>query len=271
MGLALVQQMLPILAKMKWPSNTQPTLAGHKTFEVGVDKVDDYHGDPKELGAALRTFQTADSRPYALAGAAYTLLAASRNDDGSYVQEGLDASLSLLEQAQETAPDVADINMIEAHIYVYSNRLDDARLVLNYLQGQDPHNYYIHRAELAYWIAQDDLDQSIRWCKKTMSVAKELPQRLRLQSIMGDLYARQGATQMALQAYQKAAHFDPENPIIWNKIAEAYFELDNLKEASRYNERALAMKRFPAAMETRARIQSRLETTGNLRDRLFRS
>ncbi len=271
MGLALVKQMLPIMTKMKWPTNTQPTLAGYKTFEVGVDKVDEYHGDPKELGAALRTFQTSDSRPYALAGAAYTLLAASRDEDGAYVQEGLDASLSLLERAQETAPDVADINVIEALIYVYSNRLDDARTVLDYLQDQDPHNYYIHRAEFAYWMARDDLDQSLTWCKKTMGMARELPQRLRLQSTLGDLYARKGESQKALEAYHKAAHFDPDNPVILNQIADIYLELDNIQEANRYNERALAMKRFPEALETKARIQSRLATTGNLRDRLFRS
>lgn len=269
MGHSLVQQLLPILAKMKWPPNPQPTLVGHKTFEVGVDKVDNYRDDPKTLGAALRTFQTSDSRPYALAGGAYTLVAAAREEDDSYVQEGLDTAISLLERAQETAPDVPDINMIEALIYIYSNRLDDARIVLDYLHRQDPLNYYIHRAELAYWIARNDPQKAISWCEKTMNVAKELPQRLRLQSTLGTLYLRKGEPQKALAVLQEAAHFDPQNPYIWNQLAETYIELNELKEATNYNERALAIKQFPAALETQARIRRKFGTTGSLRDRLF--
>jgi tetratricopeptide (TPR) repeat protein len=120
-------------------------------------------------------------------------------------------------------------------------------------------------------MARDDLDQSITWCKKTMSMARELPQRLRLQSTLGNFYTRKGELQQALEAYHKAAHFDPDNPLILNHIAEIYLQLDNIPEANRYNERALAMKRFPAALKTKVRIQSHLATTGNLRDRLFRS
>ena len=79
------------------------------------------------------------------------LVAASREKDGSYAAGGLKASLKWLEKAQEFAPDLFEINMIEAFIYIYSGRLDDARIVLDYLEELDPSDYYILTAEAAYW------------------------------------------------------------------------------------------------------------------------
>ena len=64
-------------------------------------------------------------------------------------------------------------------------------------------------------------------------------------------------------------HYDPENPFVWNQLADACLAAGELSEAARFNERALAIKEFPAGLETKARIREQLPTTDSLRDRLF--
>ena len=122
MGRVLLEKLLPALVKMDWPVKLEATELGRKAYEIGLDKADEYQHDAKVLAAALRTFQTGDSRPYAFAGVAYVLVKASREKDGSYAEPGLSSALDWLEKAQEMAPDITDVNMIEAFIYVYSGR-----------------------------------------------------------------------------------------------------------------------------------------------------
>ena len=188
MGKEFIEKLLPNLQKMPLPDSYEATPQGRQTYVIGLKKVDEYKGDTKTLVAALRIFQTCDSRPYVFAGIAYTLVMASREIDLSYSQEGLDAAMSWLEQAQELAPNEVDINMIEAFIYVYSGRFEDARLVLDYLENIEPQNIYLMRAEIAYWEGMKELDEAIKWYKKAMDTAEYVPQKLALRNQLADLY-----------------------------------------------------------------------------------
>ena len=141
MGRQLLAQLLPALEKMKFSGNAALTPAGYTVFEVGRDRVDGYRGDPRTLGDALRTFQTADSLPYEFAGVALALLAAARQEDGDYAPEGLDAALGWLEKEQYLAPYVIDINFVESLVDIYGQRFVVARLVLEYLHQLDSEHY----------------------------------------------------------------------------------------------------------------------------------
>ena len=70
MGQQLVAQLLPALAKMQWPKNPNATLVGQTTYEEGVQQVNAYENNPKDLANALKTFRTGDSQPYAFGGIA---------------------------------------------------------------------------------------------------------------------------------------------------------------------------------------------------------
>ena len=172
MGQILIEKILPSLEKMTWPENPRASLQGRQAYDIGLDKVDEYTTDPKMLAAALRTFQSGESRPFAFAGVAYTLVRASREKDGSHAQIGLDAALEWLEDAQDLAPDVVEINMIEAFIYIYSRRYDDARLILDYLEEIDPSNYHVLTAEVTYWEEQAKLDETVYWYEQVAAVAE---------------------------------------------------------------------------------------------------
>ena len=93
MGKQLVGKIEEVLSKVKWSQAPTATELGRRTFEVSQDTVGTYQDDPKVLAAALRTLQTSDSQPYAFAGVASILVAASRERDGSYAEEGLSAAM----------------------------------------------------------------------------------------------------------------------------------------------------------------------------------
>ena len=48
-----------------------------QAYELGIDLVDGYRGDPRQLLQAIEQFQAAQSQPYAYAGWAYALIAAA--------------------------------------------------------------------------------------------------------------------------------------------------------------------------------------------------
>jgi tetratricopeptide (TPR) repeat protein len=254
---------------MKWPETTAATELGRQAYEIGMDKADDYVNDPRDLAAALRTFQTGKSRPYAFAGVAYTLVKASREKDGTFSQAGLTEALNWLEKAQELDPDVLEINVVEALIYVYSGRFDDARLVLDYLEAIDHRNYYILRAEIAYWQEQGQLDESVRWYEQTISVAETVPQKLRLRRSLGDLYLKHKRYEQAAGVYREAIHFSKENPRLWHNMSVAYWHLGDYQEAQRCNEHALKLNsESPEALKMESALKEKLGT-GSLGRRLF--
>ena len=93
MGQQIIARLLPLLEKINWPTTEAATEQGRQSFLVGLEKVDDYSGDPTQLTAALKTFVTGGSLPFAYAGVAYTLIAASEEKDGSYDAGGLEAAM----------------------------------------------------------------------------------------------------------------------------------------------------------------------------------
>ncbi|MCI0394681.1 MAG: hypothetical protein L0332_00205 [Chloroflexi bacterium] len=268
MGKELVEKMLPSLEKTPWPQGTSASALGKQTYDVGLEKLADYTGDPKVLAAALRTFQTGDSRPYALAGVAYTLVLASREEDGSYAQEGLDAAMQWLEQAQELAPDVVNINTIEAFVYIYSGRHEDARLVLDYLYEQDPACYFLATAEIAFWQSQGMIEETVEQYEKAVAAADTVPRKLRLRSRLGDFYLEAGQYDRALQVYKEAVHFAQDDARLWHHMSLAFFHQEDYKEAARCNKRSLELQDSLEARQLQVALKEKMGS-GGLAGRLF--
>jgi tetratricopeptide (TPR) repeat protein len=269
MGKVLVEKMFPAIEKMAWPESPVATELGRKAYEVGLDQADDYKNDPKTLAAALRTFQSGESRPYAFAGVAYTLLKAAREKDGSHAEIGLSTALEWLERAQVLAPDVVEINMVEAFIYVYAGRFDDARMVLDYLENVSSNEYYVLRAEIAYWQEQGELDESVRWYEQAMEATDTVPQKLRLRRDLGDCYFKFEQYDKAVEVYKEAVHFATDNPSLWHKMSLAHWRLGEYEEAAHCNRRALKIKGdLPEALQMRDALEEKLDSRG-ITKRLF--
>ena len=269
MGQKLVASMLPAIKKMQWPETPTATELGRQAYEIGMDKADEYVNDPKDLAAALRTFQTGESRPYAFAGVAYTLVKASREKNGSYSQTGLAEALNWLEKAQDLDPDVLEINVVEVLIYICSGRYDDARVVLDYLQAIDDRNYYLLRAEIAFWQEQGQLDETVRWYEQTINVAETVPRKLRLRRDLGDFYLQHRQYEKAIEVYREAIHFSKENPRLWHNMSVAHWQMGDYPEAQRCNQQALKLRSdSPEALRMESVLKEKLDT-GRLGRRLF--
>lgn len=268
MGKDLVEKLLVALPRINWPETPGPTPLGHQTYEVGLEKVAEFKGDPAVMGAALRTFQSGDSRPYAYAGVAYTLLVAARELDGSYAEEGLEAAMNWLERAQEMAPDQVEINMIEGFIYIYSGRFSDARIILDYLKGINPHDFYVLTAEIAYWEEQGEFEEAIEAYQRAIEEANTVPRKLRLRSQMGNCFLRFDQPEKALEIFKEAIHFSQEDARLWHNMSLAFWQLENYPDAHRCNRRALELLDFPEAREMEAALKQKIGT-GGLASRLF--
>jgi tetratricopeptide (TPR) repeat protein len=255
MGEKLLKQMLPYLNKITWSGEPAATNQGRISYMIGLDKVEAYTGDPKLLAEAVRVFQSGGSLPYAYAGGAYVLIASSRERDGSHVAAGLDEAMRWLEKAQDLEPDLVDINMIEAFVYVYNGRLPDARLVIDYLFDIEPMNYHVHLANVAYWTEQKNLPEIVKAIEAAGKTAVDPPQRLRLKNQLGDIYMQFNKPDKALAAFKENVHFDPKNPLLWHKISLVYWQQGNIKEAERANQQSLRVGKLPAAQKLAEQIK----------------
>ena len=288
MGSVLISQLLPTLQKLEWSGSPHATTAGAVVFRTTIDQVDGYRGDPKVLAAALRTTRTGDSLPFAYAGVAYILLAASAppasaprtsapqtaapnaaSESDRYDSTGLQAALTWLEKAQDLAPDEVEINIIEPLIYIHEKRYDDARVVLDYLHGEAPDNYYLLRAEMSYWQHVGDHSQALEWNQRALEAAETVPQRLRLKSVAAAIHQEAGETAQAMQAYKEALHFDANNAWLCHQISLIGYELEEFEEAVRFNERALNLQPdFAEARQLKEILAERNRSSGFL-GRLF--
>jgi tetratricopeptide (TPR) repeat protein len=268
MGQKLVEQILINLSDMQWGGVPEPTPLGRQVFEVGVDKVDEFRKSAEPLLNGLQIFNTSDSRPYAYGGVSYTLVKASRKENGSYFQTGLDKAMEWLEDAQELAPDLVEINAIEALIYIYSSRYEDARLILDYLKGIAPNNYYLLIAEATYWQEHKKIDKTVEWYQAAINVADSVPRKLRLRGNLGDFFMNMRQFERALKVYQETIHFSKENPWIWHNMSIAHWHAHNYEEAFHCNRRALALSDLPEARRMEEALKEKLDK-GGLRGWLF--
>ena len=270
MGQQILAKLIPLLEKINWPATTAATEQGRQSYLVGLEKVDSYSGDPNQLTAALKTFVTGGSQPFAFAGVAYTLIAAAQEKDGSYAPDGLEAAMSWLEKAQDLEPDVLEINMLEPLVYVHNGRLEDARIVLDYLHDIRPSDYFLYRIEVAFWQAMGDSEQTVHWFGKAAEAAITVPQRLAMRGQLADYYFNQQMWAEAKDSYQEALHFDNTNRVLWQKLSIVHWQLEDIEEAEKCNQHTLRLKDFPAARQLEEKIKSK-KSDGGLLGRLFGS
>jgi Tfp pilus assembly protein PilF len=209
------------------------------------------------LGEALRIFQSCQSQPFAFAGVAYTLLTAAREEDGRYAPLGLEAAQGWLEKAQELAPDELDINTIEPFIYVFGGQHENARTVLDYLLEQDAGSHRLLEADALYWQGVGEFESAEHSFKQAIAATDTVPQKLRLQTKLGELYLAFGRYQQAAEVLGQVVYFDPQNAWLWHLQSMAYLKMKRYEEAGQANRRALAIKDFPAARQMTVTIREK--------------
>lgn len=269
MGKKVIEHIATVIEQMDWPQLTSATEHGRRIFLQAIERVDEYKGNPEHLIGTLRLLQTADSRPFAFAGVAYTLVGGSKERGGAYDEEGLKVAMIWLEKAQDMEAEIVEVNCMEALIYVHSKRFDDARLIMDYLAEIDPYNFYLHQVEVAYWIALKDKERSVEWIERTIQSAVTIPQRLRMRAKLGDVYLNAKEFDKAVEVLREAIHFDKENAELWHRLSVAYFRLSDFVEAERANKQALKLNpEHVVALKVQEALKKQKGGTGGLR-RLF--
>ena len=266
----MVKELVQVLQKMtegmEWPSLATISEQGRHIYLQCLERVDEYKGDPETLYSALRLLQTADSRPFAFAGIAYVFVAASSGVIGKHDKTGMALAMQWLEKAQEMEPDVQAINLVEPLIYIHNGRIDDARLVLDYLGGADPFDYQYHTIEIAYWLKRGNEAETIRWIETASQSSVTIPQKLRLRAKLGDVYLKNRKYQEALKVYREALHFDKNNPDLWHKMSIVHYRMDNLEDAAMLNQKVLkVLSDHGQALKLNGLLKEKRGQTGGLK------
>lgn len=269
MGADLLAKMAPAIERLPWPTAAAITDLGQRSYELALDEVDSFRGDPIVYRNALLTLQKSDCQPLAYAGVAYVLIHASAEKDGTYTAEGLEEAMSWLEKAQAVNPDMVEINFIEALVYIYGRELENARLVLDYLHDQEMAYYRLMTAEVSFAQVAGDLEALEYWVEKAQAAAQNVPQRLRLLSKLADAYMNAGAAEKAIEQFRKAIHFDKENGDLWHKLAVIYWRQENYEEAQRCNQQVLRLEPNLVAAQKMAQALKQKLDQGSTLGRLF--
>ena len=258
MSSQLINTINRLLHSYEWSSESTISPETKEQYERGLDVVHAYRGDPDQLFEALKVFQAIPSRPYAFAGIAYTLLAASYRHDTEYQPEGLKETAQWLVEAQSLAPDQVEINFIVAMLYVLQKRDDEARSWLNALALKPP-NYYVCLAEMRYWEHRRDIHKVYDWYVKASKAAERSEQRIYAIHMVAGSLLEADLPMQASEMYEHLAQYTPDDPWLWHNLSIAYYQQGQYEKASECNQRALQLMDFEAARQMTQRLKNRVQ------------
>ena len=223
MGKKLVKQLLPGLEKMQLPENAAGDSArSARRIESDWIRLIRIKAIRRRWLDALGTFRSGQSRPFTCAGIAYTLVAASQEQDGSYDPIGLDAAMEWLEKAQETEPDILLINMIEALIYIYNGRFEDARLVLEYLHQQDADQLLFACGRDGSGATAGEIEKAGLWYEQGRQIGASMRRNdYDCKPGWGIFIWSKAFYDKALVMFKEAAHFDKKITDFGTKLASS--------------------------------------------------
>ncbi|MGB0387362.1 MAG: tetratricopeptide repeat protein, partial [Ardenticatenaceae bacterium] len=248
-----------LLNSYEWSSEPTVSRETRGQYEQGLDLVHAYRGRPDQLVEAVELFQAIPSRPYACAGVAYTLLAASYLYGTEYDAQGVKQAERWLVHAQSFAPNQPEINFIGAIVHVLQTRYDQARYLLNALALPTP-NYYVCLAEMRFWEHQSNIHQVYYWYQQAAQVAKREEQRLYVINIMAGNLLEAGLPQQAAEMYEHLAQYTFDDPWVWHNFSIANYRQGEYKKAWESNQRALKLIDFEAARDMERRLKELVST-----------
>lgn len=264
----LVSELEKIIEQARWPMEHLMTMKSRRIYEDGLDIVNSYRGHPAVFLDALSAFQATRSTPYAYAGIAFTLaMVASRENTSKAIKRGLDKAMHWLEKSQKLEPDRAEINFIEAVIYLNNKDLDNGRVILNYLNQQDSRNYYICLTEMNYWRRRGDKRQYLQWTQQAMKSANNKMRQAYVLNSLANLYLEDKMYEKSIKTFKKVIKLDPDDPWAWHNMSVIFVELKQFKEADQCNKNALSIMDFGAARQ----IEQEIKENRGLLGRLFGS
>ncbi len=226
------------LHNYEWSSDITTSPATKEQYERGIDAVHAYRGNPQQLLDALALFQAIPSRPYAFAGVAYILLAASYLYDTEYQAEGVEEAGRWLVEAQSHVANLPEINFIIVIYYALQERFASAQAWLNTLIS-DPPNYYASIAEMRYWEKENDIHKVYESYLRATQSAGRSEQRLYAIHLVAGSLLKANLPIQASEMYEHLAQYVTNDPWLWHNLSVAYYQMGEYKKAHGANQSAL--------------------------------
>lgn len=251
--------------QVEWPESDETTEKAAEIFDYAMAIMGMYRGHPDVLIDALRAFVATACRPYAYAGAAYVLSGAAYLSNQEYDLDGIKAAMGWLERAQEIEPDSSEINLIEAILYLRSQRPEDARTVLDHVGQSGPHSFCFCMGEFAYWDTKHDITRCRDWSQRAMLLATHDIQRLQVLNKLAGAYMRAELRPEAIGLYEKVVEIDANDAWAWHNMSVMYLDLNQLKKCDQCNKRALKIMEFGAAQNIKVYLDKKRGFFGGFR------
>lgn len=258
MSETLSQQLNQFINKANWPQGMALTEQSRSAYEQGIDTLNMYRGHPQVLVDALKIFQSCGSLAYAAAGCAYTLMLAAYESGDSYSASGLEFSRDWLIKAQEAAPGHAEIDFIEAELYLHLGELENTRLVLDELTKTSPPHFYVCLSELYYWYTLKDQEHYQHWYEVALPQATNQFRKICLLSRAAGFFMAMEEWKKVIATYRDLAALDPQDAWMWHNLSLAYYHLERYDKAQQANQQALSIMDFPVAREMEQLLKSQL-------------
>lgn len=251
-----------MLKKIDMPTDTAVSEDAREIFERGRDMMLMYRGHPDTLMQALHYFMATESRPYAFAGAAQVMYAASYLSGGKYDEEGVRIALKWLTSAQEINPHRFEINLLETGF------LKDKAQVRALLDRLRTHpeartSFRYAMAEMDYWDDMNDLDKVKHWNQVAFQNAQNNTQRLYALNAMASTYMTKNMLEESLGLYHEVVKIDPNDPWAWHNMSWMYLRLKDYTNAGSCNDRALRVMDFGVARDIQKSLVNRWSQNRN--------
>ncbi|MEM9293444.1 MAG: protein kinase [Acidobacteriota bacterium] len=199
---------------------------------------------PDDLAAAIAHFdqilerEPTSSAAYAGLSRAFWHRFRVENTDSTWLQR----AVSHGQRAVELDPYLTQGRVSLALAQIYSGRLEEAEEQIAQADRLDPGHADVYRARGELESARDQLEASIA----TLGEAVELrPEDFELHDVLGVVLWRQGDLEAAAEVFQRAIQLAPDCVPTYRNLAGVYHFLNQPAEASRWMQKALAIRPDP--------------------------
>ncbi len=247
-----------MICQIELPQQTLITAEGQKIFKRGMDKANEYRGDPDILWEALNFFQQSNSLSLFYIGAAYVHFVGSYEENITYHRDGLQVAQLWLERARELTPEAKELLIVQAYVDIHSQDDTAVHSHLTHLRRIAPHDFYALTAYLDYYAVKQDLERMTATYKETLPLAKTITRRAYLQNRVGRYYLMFRKFDKSLEVYRDLAKLTPADPWMWHNMSVIYMTKKKLMAAWRCNKKALQIMDFENAQIIRAKIHGTL-------------
>ncbi|HSH02884.1 MAG TPA: hypothetical protein VLL52_10230 [Anaerolineae bacterium] len=271
-------------ADYEWPAEMSLTETAKSMFARGIDLVDGYRGWMEPLFEAVMLFRDCGSRPYAFAGMAYALVAASYIDGDAYELEGIEQGQAWLDEAllmvSETGAvgEAPEIGFVQLWL---DRAKGDIEALLAHVVRLEPANeahFHTQLGKLHYRCRAQRFNLAQAQYEKVLALSETRNQEMLAHQCMVALFIaimalatreerlkkvdlaamRQKYGERGRVVFAAMAPHSQRDPWFWHNYSLFCYYMKQYMRSARYNKEALALLEFGAAKELRERLSYRV-------------